>query len=59
MRPVFANDFARELDVERRRRACRDRLAGAVRAAPRRRMRRTLGFGLVTFGQRLIGSAPE
>ncbi|MDQ3956271.1 MAG: hypothetical protein M3285_12060 [Actinomycetota bacterium] len=59
MRPLFANDFARDLDVERRRGACRDRFARAVRAAPRRRVRRTLGFGLVTLGLRLIGAAPE
>lgn len=59
MRPLFANEFAHEFDLERRRRACRDRLARAVRAAPRRRVRRKLGLGLVTFGLRLIGGAPE
>jgi hypothetical protein len=58
MRPL-SEQMAHEVRDDRLRLACRDRLASAARRLPRRRIRRSVGAGLISAGNRLLGGIPK
>ena len=58
MRPLF-EEIAREVQRDRLAEACRGRLAFSVRGRSPRRMRRSLGAGLITVGSRLVEASPS
>jgi hypothetical protein len=55
----LSEEVARELRDDRLRLACRDRLALVARGLPRRRLRRSVGAGLISAGNRLLGGIPK